>query len=151
MNDVQHEIAFASRRHSARIGNGGSSIPVESLDRAMWRLLKAKRHLTASVPLHTNWRTAIGSLPKLCGSAWTRQAARKAGPKETPAFAHELSEPDQKMAAQKQAVQSPQPAHHRTGRTTIADTLAVRLSTDCAGAGDRDRTGDIQLGKPALN
>jgi transcriptional regulator of arginine metabolism len=25
----------------------------------MWRFLKGKRHLTASVPLYTNWRTAI--------------------------------------------------------------------------------------------
>ncbi len=39
---------------------GSSPIPVEFLDRAMWRFLKGKRHLTASVPLYTNWRTAIG-------------------------------------------------------------------------------------------
>ncbi len=26
----------------------------------MWRFLKGKRHLRASAPLYTNWRTAIG-------------------------------------------------------------------------------------------
>ena len=42
---------------------GGSPIPVEFLDRAMWRFLKGKRHLTASVPLYTNCRTAMGRRP----------------------------------------------------------------------------------------
>ena len=38
---------------------GGSPIPVELLDRAVWRFLKGKCHLTASASLYTNWRTAI--------------------------------------------------------------------------------------------
>jgi hypothetical protein len=42
-------------RRAGRMGDyGGSPIPVESLDRAMWRFLKGKRYLTASVPLYTN-------------------------------------------------------------------------------------------------
>jgi hypothetical protein len=37
---------------------------VELLDRAVWRFLKEKRHLTASASLNTNWRTAIAGNSK---------------------------------------------------------------------------------------
>ena len=65
--------ARCSTRPSRMRGYGGSPIPVESLDRAMWRFLKGKRHLTASVLLYTNWRTAIfAGLLEICCAPWPR-------------------------------------------------------------------------------
>ena len=47
---------------------GGSPIPAELLDRAVWRFLKGKRHLTASASLYTNRRTAIGPVAPVPGA-----------------------------------------------------------------------------------
>jgi hypothetical protein len=51
---------------AAPLNYGGSPIPVELLDRAVWRFLKGKRHLTASASFYTNWRTALGKYLVAC-------------------------------------------------------------------------------------
>ena len=53
-------VALVTEERAGIEAYGGSPIPVELLDRAVWRFLKGKRHLTASASLNTNWRTSIG-------------------------------------------------------------------------------------------